>query len=98
MPGKLWVRLIKKTKRVSDSVQECPEGNWLEALEKACHELDLALPMVLPRHERDWEAYGSMRFLPEHFMEQVHFDRMELEYFDPDNKDKRARSEDPRNG
>ena len=98
MAGQLWVRLIKKTRRVKDSVQPCPQGDWLEALEKACYELDLALPLVLPRHHRDWETYRSIRFLPEHFMEPVHFDRMEIELFDPDDRDSKRRSEDPRNG
>ena len=31
-------------------------------------------------------------------MEHVPFDRMEIEYFDPDDRDTRRRSDDPRNG
>ena len=98
MAGQLWVRLIKKTRRVKDSVQACPEGDWQEALLSACRQLDLSLPLILDKHKRDWESYRSIRFLPEHFMEAVSFDRMELEYFDPDDRDTKHRSEDPRNG
>ena len=98
LAGQLWVRLEKKTKRIKDSVAPCPEGNWLEALNLACHELDLPLPLVLTRHLRDWESHRSVRFLPEHFMESVNFDRMEVEFFDPDDRDTKHRSEDPRNG
>ncbi|NLC33257.1 MAG: hypothetical protein GX781_08170 [Clostridiales bacterium] len=98
MAGQLWVRLIKKTRRIKDTVQPCPQGDWRKALEKACHELDLALPLVLGKHERDWETNRNIRFLPEHFMEPVQFDRMEIEYFDPDDRDTKRRSDDPRNG
>lgn len=94
----LWVRLIKKTRIVRDSVVPCPTGDWRPALELACRELDLSLPVALPSHERDWQEHGRMRFLAEHFMEGVSFDRMELESFDPDDRDTRRRSEDPRNG
>ena len=44
------------------------------------------LRVVLPRHERDWEEFRQARFLPEHFLEDVPFDRMEAEYIEPDKK------------
>ena len=42
--------------------------------------------MILPRHLRDYERFRQMRFLPEHFVESVSFDRMEVEYIDPEAK------------
>lgn len=98
MAGQLWVRLIKKTKIAGDSVVPCRPESWKEALQKACRELDLPLPILLPKHEREWEEHGRTRFAAEHFMEGVPFDRMEIEYFDPDDRDSRRRSDDPRNG
>ncbi len=98
LAGQLWVRLIKKTKITGDSVIPCPEGDWKGALAQACRELDLSLPILLPKHEREWQGHGRTRFLAEHFMESVPFDRMEIEYFDPDDRDTRRRSDDPRNG
>ncbi len=98
MARQLWVRLIKKTKIMKDSVVDFPSEDWRPALEAACRELDLSLPITLPSHERDWADYGRTRFLAEHFMESVPFDRMEIESFDPDDKDTRRQSEDPRNG
>lgn len=98
LAGQLWVRLVKKTRIVRDSVVDCPTGDWRPALAAACRELDLSLPITLPNHVRDWESHGRTRFLAEHFMEHVPFDRMEIEYFDPDDRDTRRRSDDPRNG
>ena len=44
--------------------------------------------MILPRHERDFAQFNQARFLPEHFVESVSFDRMEVEFIDPDKKKK----------
>ena len=44
--------------------------------------------MVLPRNERDWEQFTQTRFLPDCFLESVPFDRMEVEFIDPDKKKK----------
>ena len=56
------------------------------------------MPVQVPKHERDWAEYRQTRFLPEHFMEAVPFDRMEIEYFDPDGGGTAHRADDPRNG
>jgi hypothetical protein len=40
-------------------------------------------------------GFGQTRFLPDAFLDSVDFDRMEIEYIDPDAKKKR--SKDPRN-
>jgi len=98
MAGQLWVRLMRKNKMVRDSVAPCPEGDWRAALTDACHQMDLPMPVHVPKHERDWAEYRQTRFLPEHFMEAVPFDRMEIEFFDPDSTGTARRSDDPRNG
>ena len=45
--------------------------------------------------EREWDEFGQTRFLPDDFMESVNFERLEIEYIDPDAPKKR--SKDPRN-
>ena len=45
------------------------------------------MPLVVPRHQRDFADFRQLRFLPEHFLESVSFDRLELEYFDPQEKE-----------
>ena len=84
----IWVRLMHKTRILRDQTVNCDHENWQEALDEACRALDVPRPMVLPRHERDWRQFSQARFLPEHFIESVPFDRMEVEFVDPDQKKK----------
>ena len=84
MAGKLWARQIRKNKMVADAVAACSRAGWQEALAVCCRQMDLGVPMVLARHLQDWDSFSQTRFLPEHFMEPVRFDRLEVEYFDPD--------------
>ncbi len=98
MAGQLWVKLVRKNKISRDTVEPCPDGEWQTALSAACHRLDLPMPVVVPKHERDWQTFRQIRFLPEHFLEHIPYDRMEAEWFDPDSRDTRRKSDDPRNG
>lgn len=91
MAGKLWVREIRKNKIRRDVVVPCERGDWQAGLVSACHQLDLSAPLVVARHERDFSDFGQARFLPEHFMEGVGFDRLEVEFFDPDEKKEKSR-------
>lgn len=84
MAGRIWVREIRRNKIMRDVVVDCAGRGWEAALVLACRELDLPAPMVVKRHEKDFEEFSQARFLPEHFMEPVNFDRMEVEYFDPE--------------
>lgn len=88
MAAGIWVRLIRHTRIERDITVECTVQAWQDALLDACRRMDVPHPMILPRHERDWDAFSQVRFLPEHFVESVSFDRMEVEYIDPDKKKK----------
>ena len=59
------------------------------------HELDLPEPLWLDKNERDWENFGMTRFLPDAFFETIPFERLEIEFIDPDAPKKKSR--DPRN-
>ena len=92
MPAGIWVRLMKKTRIDRDVTVDCSHADWQSALDDACHQLDVGKPMILPRHERDWVQFNQVRFLREHFIEDVPFDRMEVEFIDPDKKKKQGMS------
>ena len=70
-------------------------NNAMKFLAEACHALDLSRPLWLEKNEREWREFGQTRFLPDAFMEHVSFDRLEIEFIDPDAKKKK--SNDPRN-
>lgn len=82
----IWVRLMKKTKIEQDITLPSTYEDWRDTLEEACQALDISRPIILPRHERDWLAFSQVRFLPEHFVDAFPYDRMEVEYIDPDKK------------
>ncbi len=90
MAESLWVREIKRNRIVRDIVVLCPERGWEDAMVAACRALDIGVPMLVEKHRRDFEQFNQLRFLPEHFLETVPFDRLEAEYFDPEERPKRA--------
>ena len=86
--GRLWVRLMKRHRVERDALIECEHENAEEALRELLPRLDLSQPMWLPRHHQDWEEYSLTRFRPEHFVESVDFDCMEVSYIFPEDKKK----------
>ena len=86
--GRLWIRLIRQTHAVRDLTVPCLQDRPLIALREAMHELDLAMPVWLPRHQSDWKTFGLTHFTQEHFVEPIDFDRMEISYIAPEEKRK----------
>lgn len=95
MATALWVRVIRHHRTAREAVEPCTRHKPEEALAEACRKLDLSRPLWLEKNQREWEAFGQTRFLPDAFMESVDFDRLEIEFIDPDAKKKHSR--DPRN-
>ena len=95
MASALWVKTICHHRTDRQCTIPCDRQDPKEALREACHEMDLPEPLWLDKNERDWEEFGMTRFLPDAFFEHVPFDRMEIEFIDPDAP--KRRSSDPRN-
>ena len=96
MATALWVRTIRHHRMDRQATVPCGRFDPEDALIEACHQLDISVPLWLDKHQRDWEEFGQTRFLPDSFMDPVSFERLEIEFIDPDAKKKR--SNDPRNG
>lgn len=95
MAEALWVRTVRHNRMDKQAVEPCTRRDPFDALDEACRRLDIARPLWLDKNQREWEEFGQTRFLPDSFMESVSFDRLEIEYIDPDAPKKR--SKDPRN-
>ena len=93
--ARLWVRVIKRHRIAQQATVPCPWGEQAQALQQALQDMDVPSPMWLGKHEREFEAFRRTAFLPEHFVEAVPFDRLEIEFLD-DTGVKR-KSGDPRN-
>ena len=92
---KLWIRVVKHHRIAMQSTVPCAFGEQEDALREALHEMDIAAPLWLNKHEREFAEFRHTAFLPEHFMEDVPFQKLEIEYLDDENK--KRRSNDPRN-
>lgn len=95
MATALWVRTIRHNRIDRQLTEPCLRDDPLDALNEACHKLDISCPLWLDKNQREWEEFGQTRFLPDAFMDSVEFQRLEIEFIDPDAKKKR--SNDPRN-
>lgn len=96
MATALWVRTIRHHRIDRQHTVPCDHDDPQDALAEACHHLDLPKPLWLDKNQREWEEFGQTRFLPDAFFENVPFERLEIEFIDPDAK--KRRSPDPRNG
>ena len=84
MATALWVRTIRHHRIDKQVVEPCSRNQPQEALEAALHKLDIAIPIWLEKNQKEWEDFGQTRFLPDAFLESVPFERLEIEYIDPD--------------
>ena len=92
--NRLWVRIIKGHRIVRHDTVECAWGGQREALISMCKKFDIPAPMWLTKHEREFEDFRRTAFLRADFVEEVPFDRLEVEFLEDGVK---RRSSDPRN-
>ena len=92
---RLWMRIIKKHRIDKQFIAPCAPGGEREALIALCREADLPVPMWLEKHEREFERFRRTAFLPDHFIEEVRFERLEIEFLEEESKTRVSR--DPRN-
>ncbi len=89
---KFWVKLVKDNRllrqHLSDIEEKSTKDMLDDGLKEACYALDLAHPIVQQKHLDDLAQYGFTRFLPDSFMEDVNFSRMEVRIFEEHPKKK----------
>ena len=88
------MRLITAHRASGDVTVPCERDKPQLALREALHTLDLGMPVWLPRHQSDWNAFGLAHFTQDHFMEAIRFDRMEISYIAPDQEPKVPKTSD----
>lgn len=93
--ARLWARIIVKHRIAEQATAPCTPEGVEDALIELCHDFDIPCPIWLHKHENEFAAFRHTAFLPEHFMEEVPFQRLEIEYLDDSGK--KRKSDDPRN-
>ncbi len=91
MASALWVKTIENHRIERQVSVPCGRDNPRDALLEACHALDLPEPVWLDKNTREWEEFGMTRFGADAFFESVGFQRLEIEYIDPDAPKKKSR-------
>ena len=92
---RLWVRVMRRHRIARDAALPCAWGDQYAALQEACKRLDLPNPLWLSKHEDEFERFRRTAFTPDHFVEAVDFDRLEIEFLDDEHP--RRDNRDPRN-
>ena len=92
---RLWAKIIKKQRIDRQATAPCAFEDAQDALTELCHEFDIPRPLWLNKHVREFEEFRRTAFLPEHFMEDVPFQRLEIEFLEDDGRTRKSR--DPRN-
>lgn len=93
--ARLWGRIIVKHRIERQATVPCAPDGVDEAITELCRGFDIPCPLWLNKHQHEFEAFRHTAFLPEHFMEEVSFQKLEIEYLDDTGK--KRRSNDPRN-
>ena len=93
--SRIWVKVIKKNRIDRQQEAACAWGDEREVLAEVAKRMDLPNPIWLSKHANEFETYRRTAFLPDHFIEEVDFQRLELDFLD--DTDTKRRSRDPRN-
>lgn len=93
---KIWAKTIKDHRIQNEVVQEFASarpvdlGEWTAIITSLVKPLDLAVPVILPKHISELQKFSRTVFKPCDFMENVNFHSFELEIFPEKKKDVRT--------
>ncbi len=93
--NKLWVKANRRHKIIKNIDAPCEWGKQKDVLREMLRELDYPCPMWLDKHEKEFETFRRTIFRPDHFIEDVPFDELEVEFLDDIGEKRKSR--DPRN-
>ncbi len=87
---KLWAKIIKDNKIISDMViendnQELNRTRKIyQAIDDLCYSFDLAKPIWLDITISDFKKHDKTRFTQDNFIESINFDYLEIEVIEED--------------
>ncbi len=93
--ARLWAKIIVRHRIHRQATEPCTFEDIPEALNNICKQFDIPCPMWLGKQEREIEAFRLTSFGPDNFIEEIDFQKLEIEFLEDDNK--KRKSNDPRN-
>ena len=88
---KLWAKKISKDHIINSIVVKNKEDiSMLEkrdkCLKEICLKLDISVPSWLKKHDLEFSQFKYVTFYPQDFIDEVDFDKLEVELIDDDKK------------
>lgn len=93
--AKLWVRIIEKHRIAQQKTISCQFAEIRPRLDEIAQEFDLPAPMWFAKQEKELGTFSLTSFTQDNFVEEIRFDRMEIQFIADDTAHKNSR--DPRN-
>jgi len=93
--ARLWAKIIVKHRIHKQMTETCTFENIPDVLCDICKKFDIPCPMWLGKQEREIENFRMTSFGPDNFIEDIGFQKLEIEFLEDD--DKKRVSKDPRN-
>ena len=86
---RMWVKLKKDNHLLADTVITDPgdrsrTAKVLAALEDACRQFDLSVPIWLDVNIKDFQRVARTRFTQDSFVETIDFDYLEIRMIEED--------------
>lgn len=86
---RLWAKIWKNGKMKKDTVIENPEKDTrthkvFQALEQACYQFDLSVPMWLDTNIAEFQKVNKTKFHQDSFGETIDFDALEIQVIEED--------------
>ena len=86
---RIWIQEIRANRPVRDMVVENFEADTrthkvFAALETACHEFDLPIPIWLDKNIADFKRHSRAKFLSDSFLEEIDFDYLDFSVLEED--------------
>ena len=69
---------------ITDEAEDTRTHKVMNAIEKACYELDLGKPIWLKSTVHDFQLHSKCRFTKDAFIEEIPFDYMEIQVIEED--------------
>ena len=80
---KIWLKVFRGDKTLRHKTfftdDDVSVDEFLRALRKCTSAIDVPTPIMLDAHVKRFNNFGVVRFYPDDFVEEVGFDKMELE-------------------
>lgn len=86
---RIWVKEIRDGRPIRDIVIENNDDDTrthkvFDALDKACHEFDLATPIWLEKNIQEFKRSSRTKFYSDSFIEAIEFEYLDFHVLDED--------------